>query len=409
MATNETRNEVEVRFQKVNELRELGIEPYPSHSVERSHTTQEIKDLFAQPEKTLNDGESDPDAIPLKVCGRITFKRDSGSIGFIGLTDIAGTIQLKLEKKIVTGETGLSFNQVKKYLDLGDFIAADGIGCRTNRGELSVQVERIFIVSKATMPFPDSYYGINDPELCRRNREIDLVSNPKSLETFKARNRIIKKIRTYLWDNSFEELETPVLQAIYGGAAARPFVTHHNALDINLYLRIATELHLKRAICGGFERVFEIGRVFRNEGIDSTHNPEFTSIELYQAYADYFDLMTLIEDLICAVATDLFGDNMEFDYQGDGISLERKYDYSEQYPSFTGTHWKVQTMVEAVREKTGLDFDTLDLSEALKAAETLGLNLSKLEIQSLGYVLYAVFDKLVSSELLQPTFITEFP
>ena len=409
MAANETRNEVEVRSQKVDELRELGIEPYPSHSVQRSHTTQEIKDLFAQPGKELNDGESDADAIPLKVCGRITFKRDSGSIGFIGLTDIAGIIQLKLEKKLVTGETGLSFNQVKKYLDLGDFIAAEGIGCRTNRGELSVQVERIFIISKATMPFPDSYYGVNDPELCRRHREIDLVSNSKSLETFKARNRILKRIRTYLWDNCFEELETPVLQAIYGGAAARPFVTHHNSLDINLYLRIATELHLKRAICGGFERVFEIGRVFRNEGIDSTHNPEFTSIEVYQAYADYFDVITLVEDVICAIAKDVLGEQTSLEYQGDVISLERKYNYSEQYPTFTGSHWKVQTMVEAVRETTGLDFDTLELDEALKAVESLGLHLSKLEIQSLGYVLYTVFDKLVSPKLIQPTFITEFP
>jgi len=180
-------------------------------------------------------------------------------------------------------------------------------------------------------------------------------------------------------------------------------------LDINLYLRIATELHLKRAICGGFERVFEMGRVFRNEGIDSTHNPEFTSIELYQAYADYFDLITLVEDLICAIATDILGDKIELEYQGNTISLERKYNYSEQYPTFTGSHWKVQTMVEAVREKTGLDFDTLELDEALKSAENFGLHLSKLDTQSLGYVLYAVFDKLVSHQLMQPTFITEFP
>jgi lysyl-tRNA synthetase class 2 len=180
-------------------------------------------------------------------------------------------------------------------------------------------------------------------------------------------------------------------------------------LDINLYLRIATELHLKRAICGGFERVFEIGRVFRNEGIDSTHNPEFTSIEVYQAYADYFDVITLVEDVICAIAKDVLGEQTSLEYQGDVISLERKYNYSEQYPTFTGSHWKVQTMVEAVRETTGLDFDTLELDEALKAVENLGLHLSKLEIQSLGYVLYTVFDKLVSPKLIQPTFITEFP
>lgn len=409
MAANETRNEVEVRLQKVDDLRSLGIEPYPSQSFQRSHTTQQIKDLFSQPGKELENGQADPEAIALKVCGRITFKRDSGSIGFIGLTDIAGTIQLKIEKKLVTGEIGLSFDHVKKYLDKGDFIAAEGIGCRTNRGELSVQVEKIYILSKATMPFPDSYYGINDPELCRRNREIDLVSNPQSFETFKLRNRILRRIRTYLWDANFDELETPVLQAIYGGAAARPFVTHHNALDIDLYLRIATELFLKRAVCGGFERVFEVGRVFRNEGIDSTHNPEFTSIEVYQSYADYFDVITLVEDLICAVGQEILGDKTELDYQGQAISLERKYDYSQEYPTFTGKHWKVQTMAEAVREETGLDFETLNLEDAIAQAEKIGLNLSKLETQSLGYVLYAVFDKLVSPKLIQPTFITDFP
>ncbi|MGB3192600.1 MAG: lysine--tRNA ligase [Limnoraphis sp.] len=410
MAQNETRNEAEVRSRKVDDLRSLGIDPYPSQSFARSHTAQAIKDLFSQPENELAEGVADPNEAPLKVCGRITFKRDSGSIGFIGLTDASGTIQLKIEKKLVTGEAGgLSFNQIKKLLDTGDFISAEGIGCRTNRGELSVQVQRLDVLSKATIPFPDSYYGVNDPEICRRHRELGLVSSPESFATFKLRSRIIKSMRTYLWNAEFDEIETPVLQAIYGGAAARPFITHHNALDIDLYLRIATELFLKRAVCGGFERVFEIGRVFRNEGIDSTHNPEFTSVEAYQAYADYFDLMTLVEDLICAVTKDVLGDITEVDYLDDKISLERKYDYTDIYPSFTGKHWKVQTMVEAVREKTGLDFDTLELGEAIKEAEKLGLNPSKLHTQTLGYLLYAVFDQKVESTLMEPTFIIDFP
>ena len=376
MAQKETRNEAEVRSQKVSDLRSLGIDPYPSTSFERSHTAQDIKALFSQAENELSNGEADPQERPLKVCGRITFKRDSGNIGFIGLTDISGTIQLKIEKKRVPGEPGLSFNQIKKYLDTGDFVGVSGVGCRTNRGELSVQVEQLYLLSKATIPFPDSYYGINDPELCRRHRELGLVSDPKSFENFKVRSKILKSIRIYLWEMGFDEIETPVLQAIYGGAAARPFITHHNTLDLDLYLRIATELFLKRAVCGGFERVFEVGRVFRNEGIDSTHNPEFTSIEVYQAYADYFDIITLTENLVCAVIQDQFGEIQTLEYLEDTISLERSYDYSEQYPTFTGKHWKVQTMVEAVREKTGLDFEQLALTEAIEKAEQLGLNLS---------------------------------
>ena len=409
MAQKETRNEAEVRSKKVEDLRSLGIDPYPSSSFERSHTAQAIKDIFSQPENELGNGEADPQERPLKVCGRITFKRDSGSIGFIGLTDSSGTIQLKIEKKLVKGDPGISFNQIKKYLDTGDFIGVSGIGCRTNRGELSVQVEQLDLLSKATLPFPDSYYGINDPELCRRHRELGLVSDPDSFKTFKIRSKILKSIRTYLWEQGFDEIETPVLQAIYGGAAARPFVTHHNTLDINLYLRIATELFLKRAVCGGFERVFEVGRVFRNEGIDSTHNPEFTSIEVYQAYADYFDIITLTEDLICAVFEEQFGEVKTLEYLEDNIPIERQYDYSDQYPTFVGKHWKVQTMVEAVREKTGLDFEQLTLEEGIEKAEQLGLNLSKLETQSLGYLLYAVFDQKVESTLIEPTFIIDFP
>lgn len=409
MPQNQTRNELEVRAKKVEELRSLGIDPYPSLAFKRSHLAQQIHDHFSQPQHQLANGETDPEAIPLLVCGRITFKRDSGSIGFIGLTDPSGTIQLKIEKKLVTGDPGLTFNQIKKLLDIGDFIGVEGIGCRTNRGELSIQVSRLDVLSKATIPFPDSYYGINDPELCRRHREIDLVSNSTSLQRFKLRSRIIRNIRTSLWNAGFDEIETPVLQTIYGGAAARPFITHHNTLDIDLYLRIATELFLKRVVCGGMEKVFEIGRVFRNEGIDSTHNPEFTSIEVYQAYADYFQIMALVEDLICAVVTEVLGETTDIDYQGDKISIDRKYDYTNIYPSLTGKHWRVKTMVEAVRDETGLDFDVLELSEAKQKAEAVGVRLTDLNTQNLGYLLYAVFDQKVESTLMEPTFIIDFP
>jgi lysyl-tRNA synthetase class 2 len=265
------------------------------------------------------------------------------------------------------------------------------------------------VLSKATIPFPDLYYGVGDPEICRRNREMDMAGNPESLQRYMMRSRIVQSIRTFLNEQQFYEIETPVLQAIYGGAAARPFTTHHNALDVDLFLRIAPELFLKRAICGGFERVYELGRVFRNEGIDSTHNPEFTSLEVYQAYADYFDIMTVIEDAMTYTVKQVLGDRTEVEYQGQTINLARQYDHSGKYPQFTGQHWQIKTMVEAVKDETGLDFDNLGLEDAIAKAESLDIKLSELEKQSLGYVLYAVFDKLVESTLIEPTFIIDFP
>ncbi len=405
-----TRNEAEVRAQKIEKLRSLGIEPYPSASFQRSHTASEVQKIFNQPQRQIENGQTDPQAETLQVCGRITSKRDSGSIGFIDLKDATGKIQLKIEKKVVSDESQVGFKQIQKLLDKGDFVGVEGVGCRTNRGELSIQVEKLQLLGKATSPFPDEYYGISEPETCRRHREIDLVTHPDAFQRFRRRSQIIKSIRTYLWEQGFEEIETPNLQAIYGGAAARPFVTHHNALDVDLYLRIATELFLKRAVCGGFERVFELGRVFRNEGIDSTHNPEFSSLEVYQAYADYFEIMTLVEDLICYVVAATLGENVqEIEYQGSRINLERKYDHSEKYPGFTGKHWQVKTMVEAVRDETGLDFDTLELEEAIQGAEKLGLSPSKLQTQTIGYLLYAVFDEIVAPTLMEPTFIVDFP
>lgn len=404
-----TQSEAEVRARKVEDLRSQGIEPYPSESYQRSHTTQQVRDLFSQPGKELENGQNDPEETPIKVSGRITSKRDSGSIIFIDLRDSTGRIQLKIEKKIVTGETGLSFKQIEKLLDVGDFVGASGIGSRTNRGELSVQVRELILLSKATIPFPDAYYGVNDPETCRRHREMDLAGNLESFQRFALRSKIVQSIRNYLTEIGFYEIETPVLQAIYGGAAARPFITHHNALDVDLYLRIAPELFLKRAVCGGFERVFELGRVFRNEGVDSTHNPEFTSLEVYQAYADYFDILGVVEEVFCYAAKTVHGDRQEIEYQGEIISLERKYDHSEKFPGFAGKHWQVKTMVEAVKDDTGLDFESLELADSISKAEQLGLHLSNLEKQSLGYVLYAVFDKLVAPKLIQPTFIIDFP
>src|SRR4028119_474960 len=342
-----TLSEAEARSKKVDELRSQGIEPHPSESYARSHTAKLVREIFSQPGKELQNGESDPEEISLRLAGRITSKRDSGSICFIDLKDATDKIQLKIEKKIVTGEFGLSFKQIQKLLDVGDFVGVEGIGCRTPRGELSILVREFKLLSKATIQFPDAYYGINDPEVCRRHREMDLASNQDALNRFMLRSRIVQSIRSYLWQADFYEIETPTLQAIYGGAAAKPFITHHNALEVDLYLRVAPELFLKRAICGGFERVFELGKAFRNEGIDSTHNPEFTSLEVYQAYADLFNMIELAENIICYATATAHSDVKEIVYQDKKISLERQFDYSGKYPDLVGKHWQIKTMVEA--------------------------------------------------------------
>lgn len=395
-----SRSEAEVRAQKAEELRQAAISPYPSQSVQRTHTTKAMADHFGD---RLANGTIDSDALPIKLCGRIVSKRDSGNLVFMDLRDEFGKIQLKIEKKSLKEDSSLTFPQIKKLLDEGDFVAAEGIGCRTNKGELSLHTERLTILAKAQIPFPDPYYGINDVEVCRRHREMHLASNPEVLQRFKLRSQIIFQIRQFLTDRGFYEIETPILQSIYGGAAARPFVTHHNALDVDLYLRIAPELYLKRAICGGFERVFELGRVFRNEGIDSTHNPEFTSLEVYQAYADYIDILSLVEDIIIHSAKKVYEDLTNVPYQNKTIDLTPRFIYNDQ------AHWRILTMTEAVKTYVGLDFDNLDLPSALEAVKAKGIHLSKLEQQSLGYLLYAVFDKVVVPQLDQPTFIIDFP
>lgn len=395
-----SQSEAAVRCQKAEELRQSHINPYPSLSVRRTHTTQAMAALFHD---RLENGTNDPDKKEIKLTGRIVSKRDSGNLVFMDLRDESGKMQLKIEKKVLQEESVLTFPQIKKLLDEGDFIYAEGYACRTNKGELSLQVERLQILSKAQIPFPDVYYGVNDPEVCRRHREIHLASNPAVLQRFKLRSQIIFQVRSFLTSQGFYEIETPTLQAVYGGAAARPFVTHHNALDVDLYLRIAPELYLKRAICGGFERVFELGRVFRNEGIDSTHNPEFTSLEVYQAYADYIDILTLVEDVIIHSARTVYEDITSIPYQGKTIDLSRAYEYDEQ------KHWRIITMTDAVKEYVGLDFDRLDLATALEKVAEKNIHLSNLDRQSLGHLLYAVFDKQVVPQLEQPTFVIDFP
>ncbi|MEL6491418.1 MAG: lysine--tRNA ligase [Cyanobacteria bacterium J06621_3] len=404
------RIEADDRLQKVEVLRDQGINPYPSEAFKRTHSAQEVLTLLEERTKAIEPGAEDSDKQPIKACGRVVSKRDSGSIIFIDLRDFSGKIQLVINKGELSEKVELNFDSIGKLVDVGDFVGIQGIGYRTKRGQLSILVHDLKILCKATIPFPDTYYGVKDPEILRRYREVDMVSNAESLERFTKRSKVVQSVRDYLNKENFYEIETPIFQTIYGGASARPFVTYHNSLEINLYLRIATELFLKRAICGGFEKVFEIGRVFRNEGIDATHNPEFTSLEAYQAYADYFDMLKLVEDIICNASKVAGIETEEIDYQGHTISLQRKYDYSGTYPSLNGLHWRVKTMVEAVKDETGIDFDAFeDVSEALEKVEQLDLKLSELDKQSLGNLLYAVFDKQVEETLIQPTFIIDFP
>lgn len=402
-------SEADARSQKVSLLREQGINPYPSKSFSRTHTSKQIVEFFSQPGNEIEKGKADSNQIQIIVCGRIVSKRDSGSLIFLDLQDMTGKIQVLASKSELSSQEGLGFKEVGKFIDEGDFVGVEGIGYCTNRGQLSIQAKKLTLLSKATIPFPDSYYGINDPEICRRHREMDMASNSEALDRFVKRSTIVQSIRTYLCNAGFYEMETPILQSIYGGAAAKPFITHHNALNTDLYLRIAPELFLKRAICGGFERVFEIGRVFRNEGIDNTHNPEFTSLEAYQAYADYYDAIELIENIICFAIDSIGLDKDKIQYGDRVISFERQFDYSDKLPNLKGKHWCIKTMVDAVKDETGLDFDKLDLSEALMAVDKLDIKLSDLEKQNLGYLLYAVFDKKVEETLIQPTFIIDFP
>lgn len=408
-----------LRSPKAQNLIAQGVELYPAPSIKRSHTSKQIKDKFGG----LEAGEADPLKTPIIACGRIVSYRDNGNVMFFDLRDEGGDIQLKIEKESLIIEHTLSFTQIKE-LASGDFIGVEGIACRTKRGELSIQVTKVKILSKADIPFPDAYYGIKNVELCRRHREKELASQPKTLLRFQNRSEIIQSFRLYLYQLGFKEIETPILQLIYGGAAAKPFSTYHNDLKRNMFLRVAPELALKKAICGGFEQVFEIGPQFRNEGIDSTHNPEFTTIELYKAYDDYFGMIKLAQDLICFAAVSIQLDLSSISFQGEMLDLTPKKDYSHQYPTLTGDFWEIKSMTDAVKDKTGWDYAKFadDLPAGIEAAEAYfaGINqklpqgrkkfvLSDLDTQSIGYLLYAMFDKCVESTLIQPTFIIDFP
>lgn len=368
------------RLKKLEELKQLHVNPF-AFKFEKTHETGTLHEKFDGIEPGVETGET---AI---VAGRIMAYRNDGM--FIDLMDTTGRIQ------IFSHKNNLDEKQLEiiKLFDLGDIIGVKGFVRKTPRGELTINASEVTLLTKSLLPLPEKYHGLTDKEVRYRQRYLDLIMNESSRVTLRARSKIIAEMRSFLMSKGFLEVETPMFHPIVGGAAALPFVTHHNTLDIDLYLRIAPELYLKRLVTGGLsERVFEINRCFRNEGISVKHNPEFTSIELYQAYADYTDMMDITEEIVQNIALKVFG-TTEFTYDGKEIS-------------FKGP-WKRQSMASLVEEKTGVDFMKLSAAEALAAAKKQGVDLP--EETNWGKVLEAMFEDKVEHTLVQPTHVTNFP
>ena len=378
------------RLEKVEQLKKIGLIPY-AYQWKSSHDAASLQDKYA----SLKNGEEVE--VDVAIAGRIIARRVFGKLAFFSLQDESGTIQLYLDKKEIQAhmsELESAFNHLKKLTDTGDIIGVKGSIKRTEKGELSVKVKEYEILTKSLLPLPDKWHGLTDTEKRYRQRYVDLIVNPQVRQTFRRRAQITASIRRYLDKQGFIEIETPVLQSEAGGAEARPFITYHNTLEMDLYLRIATELHLKRLIVGGFEKVFEMGRIFRNEGVSTKHNPEFTSIELYQAYADYNDMMELTEAIITTAAEEVLG-TLNITYQGEQIDLS--------------TPWRRVTMNDIVKEKSGLDFEAfIDFETAKTEVKKAGLEVPE-TCQSLGKLLNEVFEQTVEESLIQPTFILDFP
>lgn len=366
-----------VRREKMQAFSDKGIEPF-GRRYETTHHAQEIIDNF----ETL-EGQN------AKVAGRLMAIRGHGKASFATLNDMSGNIQVYFRLDNVGEEKYSEF----RLMDIGDIVGVEGEVFRTHRGEISLKVSDFQLLAKSLRPLPEKFHGLKDVEVRYRQRYLDLIVNPDVRKTFVMRSQIIREMRNYLDARQFLEVETPMMHTIAGGAAARPFVTHHNALDMQLYMRIAPELYLKRLVVGGFERVYELGRVFRNEGIDIRHNPEFTSVEIYQAYADYNDLMDLTEGIVVETAQKVLG-TTKITYQGTEIDL--------------GKTWKRISMNDAVKEITGKDFSqTKTVEEARAMADEIGVPYDKKH--GIGGILNAAFEEKVEETLIQPTFITGHP
>ena len=371
---------LQIRRDKLKQLQDSGNDPFIITRYEVDNDSANIKDNF-----DALEGQE------VSIAGRLMSKRGMGKVSFCDLQDKSGRIQLYARKDEMDEE---EYNRFKKY-DIGDIVGVKGVVFRTQRGEMSVRAVRVTLLSKSLLPLPEKFHGLTNTELRYRQRYVDLIVNPEVKRNFVIRSQFIKHVRDFMDNRGFMEVETPVLDTISGGATARPFITHHNTLDIDMYMRIATELPLKRLIVGGMDRVYEIGRIFRNEGMDPRHNPEFTTIELYQAYADFNDMMDLFEDLLSSAAQKILG-TYQVEWQGEHIDLT--------------PGWPRMPMHEAVKQYCGLDFMAITSDEeAVAAAKSIGVELPETADKTWGNALYECFDQKVEEKLIQPTFITMHP
>ena len=368
-----------VRREKLAALQAAGQDPFQITKYVVTHRSADIKEGF-----DALEGQT------ASVAGRIMSKRGMGKAVFCDLQDVKGRIQLYVRVDELGEEAFAKF----KKTDIGDIVGVQGEVFKTKRGEISVKAHEVTLLSKSLLPLPEKFHGLTDKETRYRQRYVDLIMNEDVRRTFQIRTAFIKHVRKYLDERDYLEVETPILNTIQGGATARPFVTHHNTLGLDMYLRIATELHLKRLTVGGFERVYEIGRIFRNEGMDPKHNPEFTTIELYEAYADFHDMMDIAEGILSSAAKDILG---SYQVQWLGVDIDLT------------PGWKRLSMIDAVKEYVGVDFDAIsDNEEACKAVEARGIDMEGCE-RTWGTALYEAFDQRVEEKLIQPTFITMYP
>ena len=387
-----------IRIEKLDELKSKNENPY---EITKYDVTAKNADLKAQyeideeriteeangDEEKLNEGLEKLKGNIVRIAGRIMSWRDMGRANFIDVRDNTDRIQIYVRSNDIGKE---EFKEFKKW-DIGDIVGVEGFVFRTKKGEISIHAQKIVLLSKSLLPLPEKWHGLKDQDMRYRQRYVDLIVNPNVKETFVKRSQILREIRNYLDNLGYIEVDTPVLHTLEIGAAARPFVTHHNALDLDMYLRIETELYLKRLIVGGFDRVYEVGRIFRNEGMDTSHNPEFTSIEMYQAYTDYIGMMDLIENMYRTLADKICGSDV-ITYQGVEINL--------------GKPWERLTMVEAVKKYAGVDYNEWATDEDARAcAKAKGVEVEEGEKATKGHVLIAFFDAFVEDKLIQPTII----
>jgi len=391
-----------IRLEKLSDLQSRGADPYQITKFDVDSKTADVKAKYEADEAAvIAEANGDEEKIKesldamhsnvLKLAGRIMSWRDMGKANFIDIHDNTGRIQVYVRSNDIGKE---EFTEFKKW-DIGDIVGVEGYVFRTRKGEISIHAQKITLLSKSLLPLPEKWHGLKDQDMRYRQRYVDLIVNPDVKQTFVKRSQIIREVRNYLDSMGYIEVDTPVLHTLEIGAAARPFVTHHNALDMDMYLRIETELYLKRLIVGGFDRVYEVGRIFRNEGMDTSHNPEFTTVEMYQAYTDYIGMMDLIENMYRTIAEKVCG-SAKLTYQGVEIDLEKP--------------WERLTMVEAVKKYAGVDYNSWNSdAEARACAKEKGIEVDEGDAATKGHVLIAFFDAFVEDKLIQPTIIYDYP